>query len=196
MVQEESKVECILLSVIVCYEVDRLEVVLEAAAKREHREEKLCLVASERIDDFILLLSVQHEVLVDDLAVDQGLDIELLLEDGLDKAVLLSAPEALELSLAGVAKSYALVLVLQLYLQFLALSLLVQDVVAEVDQNHQLVLWLLRVFECLPCELLISIIDIGFFFLLFGSNTLAFRHRRCPAAQGTYDTSKDGLLAI
>ena len=37
--QEESKVECILLSVIVCYEVDRLEVVLEAAAKREHREE-------------------------------------------------------------------------------------------------------------------------------------------------------------
>ena len=143
---------------------------------------------------------MQHEVLVDDLAVDQGLDIELLLEDGLDKAVLLSAPEALELSLAGVAKSYALVLVLQLYLQFLALSLLVQDVVAEVDQNHKLVLWLLRVFECLPCELLISIIDIGFFFLLFGSNTLAFRLWRClaAAAQSTYDTTKDceGLLAI
>ena len=136
---------------------------------------------------------MQHEVLVDDLAVDQGLDIELLLEDGLDKAVLLSAPEALELGLASVAKGDALVLVLQLYLQFLSLSLLVQDVVAEVDQNHKLVLWLLRVFECLPCELLISI---SFFFLLFGSNTLAFRHRRCPAAQGTYDTSKEGLLAI
>ena len=101
---------------------------------------------------------MQHEVLVDDLAVDQGLDIELLLEDGLDKAVLLSAPEALELSLAGVAKSYALVLVLQLYLQFLALSLLVQDVVAEVDQNHQLGVGLLRVLERLPGEVLVQVL--------------------------------------
>ena len=101
---------------------------------------------------------MQHEVLVDDLAVDQGLDIELLLEDGLDKAVLLSAPEALELSLAGVAKSYALVLVLQLYLQFLALSLLVQDVVAEVDQNHKLGIRLLRVLERLPGEVLVQVL--------------------------------------
>ena len=157
MVQEESKVECILLSVIVCYEVDRLEVVLEAAAKREHREEKLCLVASERIDDFILLLSVQHEVLVDDLAVDQGLDIELLLEDGLDKAVLLSAPEALELGPAGVGEPDALVLVLQLDQQLLLLSLPVEDVVAEVDQNHKLGIGLLRVLERLPGEILVFI---------------------------------------
>ena len=140
---EESKVECVLLSVVVRYEVDRFEVVLEAAAEREHGKEQLSLVASERVDDFVLLLCVQHEVLVDDLAVDQGLDVELLLEDGLDEAILLSAPEALELRSAGVAEGYALVLVLQLDLKLLIFSFLVQDVIAEVDQNHKLVLWLL-----------------------------------------------------
>ena len=140
---EESKVESVLLSVVVRYEVDGFEVVLEAAAEREHGKEQLSLVASERVDDFVLLLCVQHEVLVDDLAVDQGLDVELLLEDGLDEAILLSAPEALELRSAGVAEGYALVLVLQLDLKFLIFSFLVQDVIAEVDQNHKLVLWLL-----------------------------------------------------
>ena len=140
---EESKVESVLLSVVVRYEVDRFEVVLEAAAEREHGKEQLSLVASERVDDFVLLLCVQHEVLVDDLAVDQGLDVELLLEDGLDEAILLSAPEALELRSAGVAEGYALVLVLQLDLELLIFSFLVQDVIAEVDQNHKLVLWLL-----------------------------------------------------
>ena len=140
---EESKVERVLLSVVVRYEVDGLEVVLEAAAEREHGKEQLSLVASERVDDFVLLLCVQHEVLVDDLAVDQGLDVELLLEDGLDEAILLSAPEALELRSAGVAEGYALVLVLQLDLKLLIFSFLVQDVIAEVDQNHKLVLRLL-----------------------------------------------------
>ena len=140
---EESKVESVLLSVVVRYEVDRFEVVLEAAAEREHGKEQLSLVASERVDDFVLLLCVQHEVLVDDLAVDQGLDVELLLEDGLDEAILLSAPEALELRSAGVAEGYALVLVLQLDLKLLIFSFLVQDVIAEVDQNHKLVLRLL-----------------------------------------------------
>ena len=140
---EESKVESVLLSVVVRYEVDGFEVVLEAAAEREHGKEQLSLVASERVDDFVLLLCVQHEVLVDDLAVDQGLDVELLLEDGLDEAILLSAPEALELRSAGVAEGYALVLVLQLDLELLIFSFLVQDVIAEVDQNHKLVLWLL-----------------------------------------------------
>ena len=140
---EESKVERVLLSVVVRYEVDGLEVVLEAAAEREHGKEQLSLVASERVDDFVLLLCVQHEVLVDDLAVDQGLDVELLLEDGLDEAILLSAPEALELRSAGVAEGYALVLVLQLDLELLIFSFLVQDVIAEVDQNHKLVLRLL-----------------------------------------------------
>ena len=82
-------------------------------------------------------------MLVDDLAVDQGLDVELLLEDGLDEAILLSAPEALELRSAGVAEGYALVLVLQLDLELLIFSFLVQDVIAEVDQNHKLVLRLL-----------------------------------------------------
>ena len=143
VVHEESKVESVLLSVVVRYEVDGLEVVLEAAAERKHGKEQLSLVASERVDDFVLLLCVQHEVLVDDLAVDQGLDVELLLEDGLDEAILLSAPEALELRSAGVAEGYALVLVLQLDLKLLIFSFLVQDVIAEVDQNHKLVLRLL-----------------------------------------------------
>ena len=57
---------------------------------------------------------MQHEVLVDDLAVDQGLDVELLLEDGLDETILLGAPEALELCPACVTEADALVLVLEL----------------------------------------------------------------------------------
>ena len=101
---------------------------------------------------------MQHEVLIDDITVDQGLDVELLLEDGLDQSVLLSAPEALELGPAGVGEPDALVLVLQLDQQLLLLSLPVEDVVAEVDQNHKLGIRLLRVLERLPGEVLVQVL--------------------------------------
>ena len=100
---------------------------------------------------------MQHEVLIDDIAVDQGLDVELLLEDGLDQAILLGTPEPLELGPACVCELDALVLVLELDLELLLLSLPVEDVVAEVDQNHKLGIGLLRVLERLPGEILVFV---------------------------------------
>ena len=100
---------------------------------------------------------MQHEVLIDDIAVDQGLDVELLLEDGLDQAILLGTPEPLELGPACVCELDALVLVLQLDLELLLLGLPVEDVVAEVDQNHKLGIGLLGVLERLPGEILVFI---------------------------------------
>ena len=97
-------------------------------------------------------------MLIDDVAVDQGLDVELLLEDGLDQAILLGTPEPLELGPACVCELDALVLVLQLDLELLLLSLPVEDVVAEVDQNHQLGVGLLRVLERLPGEVLVQVL--------------------------------------
>ena len=65
VVNKEGQIQGILLSVVISDEVDWLEVLLELTAHREHREEQLDFVPGNAIDDFVLLLRVEHEMLDD-----------------------------------------------------------------------------------------------------------------------------------
>ena len=80
VVNKEGQIQGILLSVVIGDEVDRLKVLLELAAHREHREEQLDFVPGNAVDDFVLLLRVQHEMLVNNSSFNQCVNIEFSFE--------------------------------------------------------------------------------------------------------------------
>ena len=114
VVNKEGQIQGILLSVVISDEVDWLEVLLELTAHREHREEQLDLVPGNAIDDFVLLLRVEHEMLDDHTSFNQRVDIEFSFEYRLDQSGLLDSSEALELGASCIDEWYVLELVLQL----------------------------------------------------------------------------------
>lgn len=95
---------------------------------------------------------MEHEVLEDDTTLDECLDVELLLEDGLDQADALGSSESLVLCSSGIFKWDVLELVLELDEKFLVFCCLVQNVVAEVDTDNHLLVGFKRVFECLGLD--------------------------------------------
>lgn len=89
----------------------------------------------------MLLIRVGHEVVEDDAALDQRLDIKLLFENGLNQSVLLICAEALEGLAPGVLERQRLVLVLQLNFELLVLRNSVQDAVREEDEDDDFIFW-------------------------------------------------------
>ena len=114
VVNEEGQIQGILLSVVICDEVDRLKVLLELTAHREHREEQLDFVPLNAIDDFVLLLCVEHEMLNDYTSLNQRVYIEFSFEYRLDQPVLLDSSKALELCASCICEWNVLEFVLQL----------------------------------------------------------------------------------
>lgn len=112
VVNEEGQIQSILLSVVISDEIDGLKVLLELTAHREHREEQLDFVPLNAIDDFVLLLRMEHEMLYDNTSFNERVNIEFFLEYRLDQPHLFDSSETLELHASCICEWNVLELVL------------------------------------------------------------------------------------
>ena len=150
MMDEKCQIQSIFLSIVISNEIDWLKVLLELTAQWKHREEQFGLVSLDTVNDFVFLLGVQHEMLLDHTTINQSLRIELLLKDWLYQPNLLGSSESLVLRPSCISELNVLILILQLDDQLLIFSRLIEDVITEVDKHNLRIFWILGVFESLP----------------------------------------------
>lgn len=81
-------------------------------------------------------------MVIDDIAVDQSLHVELLLEDGHHKSITLRRFELLVLLASSILEFQSLVLVLKLNFQALIFRFFVQLFVREKNKNQDLLQWI------------------------------------------------------
>ena len=135
MVQEKGQEHGILLTVVVCDEVDRLEVFHEGFAHGEHVPDQTQAVLLNTLNNFVLFARVWHKMVFNHTPIDQSFHVELLLENGANKSILFSRPESLVLGAPCIPEHQCLVPVLQLYPQLLPFSLFVEYLVVEKDEH-------------------------------------------------------------
>ena len=107
------------------------------------------------LNNFILFACVRHEVIKDDMRIDESLDVKLFPEDLSYEPVFLICFEALVLLAARFLKGQGLVLILHLDQQTQLFSLLVQNLVMEEDEDNDTILRC----SCNPKDLMFYLVD-------------------------------------
>lgn len=136
VMEEESDIHGVFLSIIVSNQINWLNVIAEATSQRQHVNDKLRIELLQTVYDLILFACMRHEVIKDDTCIDQSLYVELFLKDLVNQPVFLIGLEALELRPARCLKGQCLVLVLDLDQQPLLLGFFVQNRVVKEDKDN------------------------------------------------------------
>ena len=121
--------------------------VQESVAKREHIPDQRLGILIQTLYDLIFLAGVGHKVLINNIIFNQSINVELLLENCLDKSNLVCSHESLELQSSFIFIAKGLISVLQLDFNLLSSCLFIEDFIIKEDKNDSFLMWLLGMLE-------------------------------------------------
>ena len=133
MVNQEGKVQCLLLAIVVCNQIDRFHIRHEVVSN--HRLHQLKFVPVPRRSDSLLPRVVRHEVVLNDFGTNEHFNVKFLSEDLHVQELLLRCVEWFEVVLCRYIEWQRVIAILELSMQAEFLGLLVEDAVAEEDED-------------------------------------------------------------